>query len=65
MMTQEQLQDIFDRLVAGGQVEGWGHALHAEFDVLFARTDEWRRHKHDTQWRRHPDAVQASASKAD
>jgi hypothetical protein len=63
-MTQVELQAIFDKLLAGDRVDGWGHARHADFDMLFTRSEEWRRDKGDLLWKRQPSEALAGRMQA-
>lgn len=50
-LSQPDLYRIFQKLCAGGSVEGWGYSTHLEFDTLFNSQGRlWRRERRSLGW---------------
>lgn len=50
-MKQIKLDQIFERLVSGEAVEGWGYTLHRDFVSIFSSSGVgWRRRTGAAEW---------------
>ncbi|MBN9360858.1 MULTISPECIES: hypothetical protein [unclassified Devosia] len=50
-MKKIQLDQIFERLVSGETVEGWGYTLHRDFVSIFNSSGiGWRRRTGAVEW---------------
>lgn len=49
--SHDELSSIFERLVAGESLPGWGHTQHNDFDTLFNnKGEQWQRGRLGDQW---------------
>ncbi len=63
MMTQDELTRIFDEIVSGKNVEGWGAERTMGLHILHRWNDDkaWERESPDGLWEKVPSMVDGNA----